>query len=245
MDAQAQPNTETGLTTPETPSAPREPTETSSPKSKGSRGMSLLFLAVIGGAIAVPQFLNRPQPTPPQVVAIPQATGAAPVAVPSPIPIQPSNDDLVKTLNEAIASAQSDWDLYIMIRADAYLTSAKAADSADEWLLKECSKLTTEYQQLSWKQSTFEGTAKDAERIRTLLGDSLACLVAVRRLREGEAATGRAIQPQPYLDKVRIALGVYASKIGVNTDALVANQPDGKGSPQPPNNQPVGTPPGK
>lgn len=207
--------------------------------------MSLLFLAVVGAAIAVPQFLNRPQPTPPQVVVAASTGANPPAAVPAPIPVAPSNDDIVKTLNEAIASAQADWDLYIMIRADAYLNSAKGADSADEWLLKECSKLTTEYQQKAWKQSTFEGTAKDAQEIRTLLGDSLACLVAVRRLREGEAVTGKAIQPQPYLDKVRIALGVYASKIGVNTDELIANQPNSKGSAQPPNNQPLGSPPGK
>lgn len=226
-------------TAPETIEPPTKP-------SKGGRGTALLFIGVLGGAIAIPQFLNRPQPQPPQVVAVPQAI-ASPAAIPAPVVVPPSNDDLVKSLNEAIASAQADWDTYIMIRADAYLSAAKGADSADEWLLKECGKLTSEYQAKAWKQSTFEGSAKDAEQIRTTLGDSLACLVAIRRLRAGEASTGRAIQPQPYLDRARTALGVYAAKIGVNTNAIadtIAKQ-DGKGSDQPVGNPPVGTPPGK
>ncbi|WP_432811107.1 hypothetical protein [Pantanalinema sp. GBBB05] len=177
-----------------------------------------MFALLLLAGIALPSILNRPTepPVAPTVSQVPPAQTAAPL---NPLPVAPSDDDLVGFLNDAISKAQEDWDTYLLIRADQFLIQAKKSENVERWLLDTCSGLTTKYQQAAWKQGTFEGNAKDSEQIRTLLGDSLACLLAVRRIREGETTTGRAIQPQPYLDKARITLGQYAAKLGVSVDA--------------------------
>jgi hypothetical protein len=203
------------------------------PHSKSSgRSMSLLFLAAIAIGVAIPAWMNRPTAEPEKAVAV-QSAQAAPPAPITPLPIAPSQDDMVRFLNDAIASAQADWDAYVVIRADQYLVQAKKSDSVDQWLLKECARITTEYQQQTWQQATYEGSAKDAEKLRVLLGDSLACLVAIRRTKEGQAGSGRAIAPQPYLDKARIALGQYAAKLGVSNEPPTAPTKTAQGQSQP------------
>ena len=211
----------------------------STPPETSPKGGSIGFLLVIFGAISLPSLL-RPAWIPPAAPAVTPGQ-SSPVAVD---PITPSDTDISRSLNEAIASAQSGWDDYVNIRADQFIKNARATDNTPRSLLAQCTAITRQYQQATWQRGSFESGPGDATTVRSLHGDSFACLVAIRRIVQGQSTTGKSIQPQSFLNKSRFTLGQYAAQLGVEINAISPQQasPSHNQPATHPNGQPINQP---
>ncbi|MBW4692234.1 MAG: hypothetical protein KME27_10755 [Lyngbya sp. HA4199-MV5] len=197
---------------------PTPPTSTNPSPGKPTFAGKLLFFGVVVGAIALP-LITRPHQNPP---ATPVRDAAVQRQVQkdgqalAPATDSPSMDDLISTLDKAVATGDRDFGLLIKIRADQFQRQAQKSSNAEYWLVQTYAEQYRDYAKASKRYGSLSGDVEQFAVLKDRFIDSLACLHALRAVKKGEAVSDKAIAPKEYLDAANEAIAQYSLILGTN-----------------------------